>query len=99
MIRAAPLFLVVPLAMLLSGIATGRADTIGWQIEARACLGATCRTLPASPSLWRGRYACAGRAAHLEAVAAGLPPALFGLPPGPWRITARCLDVDGIPSA
>lgn len=93
------LLLVVAVLMWLAAIATGQATVIGFRIDGRACHGSVCRDLPGSPKLWHGRYACQGRAADLQRLAADMPPAAFGLPQGKWTITARCVDVEGIPSA
>lgn len=77
-------------AILLGGMAPGRADPLAWRIEVRACRGAACRTLPGSARRWDGRFACQDRAALIE---------LFGPAPRGRTLRASCLPIDGMPGA
>ncbi|GJE74513.1 hypothetical protein [Methylorubrum suomiense] len=102
--RLDPLWLafgLVPLLFVLGSSAPVKAEVLGFRVEARACRGEVCRPLLGSGRMIGGRYACDGRAARLQDLAAVLPPAALGLPVGrlPWRVTARCVGVEGMARA
>ena len=83
---------------LLSAPAPSRAVVTGWCLEAKACRGAVFRPLPTSDRL-RIKYVCETRARVIDDAGTAIDPKLVGLPAGRWTITARCVAVEGMPSA
>lgn len=79
-------------AILLGAMAAGHAETIGWRIEVQACTKA-CRVMLGRERA-ESKYTCMTRATHIAEFAD-----LTKLLPAGARITARCLPVDGMPSA
>lgn len=92
-------FLGTALAVWLAAIATGHAETIGWRIEARACRGTVCRTLPASARSIGVKYVCTTHAAALARAAELVGARELRLPAGPWRVTVECVAIEGMPRA